>query len=152
MRGSHASRTAARTPSDSVFSVVILNSRTCCSCDSEREGTRLRAVLAAGDPLVVAEPFQCHCVSTAPLASASTLNVGTLTDWANQRKFTLGLLRVNHVVLTMWRLLPVSPEERTSPDRSGWSGSCHNRTQVLLHRRLVQICVFGLHRVGAYAK
>jgi hypothetical protein len=63
MRGSRASRTATRTPSDSVFSVVILNSRTvllCCSCDSEREGTRLRAVLAAGDPLVVAELFQCH--------------------------------------------------------------------------------------------
>jgi hypothetical protein len=34
-------------------------------------------------------------VSTAPLASASTLNIGTLTDWANPRKFTLGLLRVN---------------------------------------------------------
>jgi hypothetical protein len=45
MRGSPASRTATRMPSDSVFSVVILNSR-------------------------------------------------TLTDWANPRKFTLGLLRV----------------------------------------------------------
>jgi hypothetical protein len=47
-----------------------------------------------GDLLVVAEPFQYHCVSTAPLASASTLNIGTLTDWANPRKFTLGPLRV----------------------------------------------------------
>jgi hypothetical protein len=96
MRGSRASRTATRTPSDSVFSVVILNSRTVLllrlragrntsACGSGRR----RSSSGCG---AVSVPLG---VSTAPLASASTLNIGTLTDWANPRKFTLGLLRVN---------------------------------------------------------
>jgi hypothetical protein len=63
-------------------------------------------------------------VSTAPLASASTLNIGTLTDWANPRKFTLGLLRVKLGSGEPFAKSPLFPDERTSSDRADWSVSC----------------------------
>jgi hypothetical protein len=37
-------------------------------------------------------------------------------------------LWVIRVVLTLCQPLPVIPEQRTSPDRFGWSGWCHFRT------------------------
>jgi hypothetical protein len=36
--------------------------------------------------------------------------------------------RVNRAGLTLCQPLPVYPDQRTSSDRSGWSGSCQNRT------------------------
>jgi hypothetical protein len=37
---------------------------------------------------------------------------------------------VIRVVLTTCRPLPVYPDQRTSTDRSGWSGSCQFRTRA----------------------
>jgi hypothetical protein len=34
---------------------------------------------------------------------------------------------VNRVILTGYQPLPVYPDQRTSSDRPGWSGSCHDR-------------------------
>jgi hypothetical protein len=88
---SRASRTAARTPSDSAFSVPMLNSRTLLLL--RHQAGRNTSAFGSGRRQ---PPSGCGAVSlprrvsNAPLASASALNIDTLTDRANPRKFTLG--------------------------------------------------------------